>query len=107
MREARRADGKTGVTDVDDYKLERHWNVLSLLSPSGNTMSFNDYVTVETIMELWYAYGKMTATGHAYGNTYEFSENADWLSYTYGEKLTTHCHILDLAENDQITNVRV
>lgn len=103
LRGARLADGKTKVSQVDNYQLERHWNVLSLLSPTAETMSFDDYIRVETIMELWYADGKMTATGHAYGNVYEFDENDPNRSYSFGDKLATHCHILNLEENDQIT----
>lgn len=100
LRAARQADGKSGVTEVDDYKLERHWNVLSKLSPNANTMTFDDYLRVETIMEVWYANGKMNATGHAYGNIYEFDEDDPNKNYTYGDKLATHCQVFDIAEND-------
>ena len=100
LRQARRADGKTGVTEVDDYKLERHWDVLSILSQPSQTMSFDDYLRVETIMELWYDNGKMDATGHAYGNVYEFDENDPDKTYTYGDKLATHCQVFNIEEND-------
>jgi len=65
-------DGKTGVTETDDYKLDRAWDVLSILTAPDTSITFDDYLRVESTMELWYTNGKLAATGHAYGNFYDY-----------------------------------
>ena len=81
--------------------------MLSALSPTSDAIAFDDYLRVETIMELWYNGGKMKATGHANGNVYEYDETSLSKSYTFGDKLATHCQVLNLAENDQVTYLGV
>jgi hypothetical protein len=52
--------------------LDRHWDVLSVISSPDTEITFEDYVAVEEIMELWYSNGKLAATGHAYGDFYDY-----------------------------------
>ena len=87
LRNARAADGKTAVTETDDYKIERAWDVLSLFTDPTNTMTFDDYLRVEFIMEQWYLNGKLASTGHAYGNYYDYDINGLSGSYSYGSNL--------------------
>jgi len=49
-----------------DYQLERinnHWFLASLTSSPNDAMSFEDYVTVEKMMEALYSADKLTVTG--------------------------------------------
>ena len=104
---ARAADGKTGPADADTDRLDRHFAVLASLSGSDDSFDFDDYVLGEQIMQYWYEDGKLEATGHAYGDVYDYDVTDPNKVYTYGTKLTTQCHTFDIAENDQVTYMRI
>jgi len=65
--------------------------VLSLFTPPTTTITFDDYLRVESIMELWYTNGKLEATGYASENTYEWDITQPNKVYSYGDKLKTKC----------------
>ena len=65
LRNVRPLDGKTSITDIEDYKIDRQWDVLSLFTLPTNSFTFDDYLRVESVMELWYTNGKLEATGYA------------------------------------------
>lgn len=47
-------DGKNSVTDDKVEKLERTWNVASQLSSPALSMTFQDYINLEKLMETFY-----------------------------------------------------
>ena len=100
LTQARAADGKNGPADADEERLDRHFAVLSSMSSGSSNFDFDDYVIVEQIMQLWYEDGKLEATGHAYGDVYEYDVSDPNKSYSYGTKLTSHCTTFDIAEDD-------
>ena len=66
LRVVRRLDREVTPYNELDYQLERinnHWFVASLVSSSGDSMSFDDYVTVEKMMEAVYEAKKLESTG--------------------------------------------
>ena len=107
MTNVRAADGKTGASDNDVERLDRHWNVLSLISNPTTYFNFDDYVLVEQIMQLWYANGKIEATGHAYGDSYVYDPANPNTQVTYGDNLTLQCKVFNIPETDHVTHMRV
>ena len=88
-------DGKTSATDDKVEKLERTWNVASQLSSPPLSMTFQDYLNLEKLMETFYTQGKLEKTGHAKGST-------------AGADLSHHCKTIKMAdENDEIVYIYI
>ena len=51
--------------------------------------------------------GKLETTGHAYGDTYEYDPADPNKTIDYGNELTTQCKVFNIAENDEVTNIKV
>ena len=65
MKQVRPLDGKTRSTDAQDERVERHWDIASILNSPTASITFADYVQLENMMTTLYQAGKMAATGHA------------------------------------------
>ena len=66
LKAVRKLDKQHMPFFAPDYELENidtHWFAATLLSEPNNNMSFEDYLTLEKIMEAWYVAGKLQATG--------------------------------------------
>ena len=66
MRQVRLLDKQQMPFFEPDYELENvdtHWFAASRLSEPNTSMSFNDYIRLEKIMEAWYVAGKLQVTG--------------------------------------------
>ena len=91
-----------------DYQLERinnHWFIASLTSSPNDAMSFEDYVTVEKMMEALYSADKLTITGFInYWDTRSFDS---YKGDKPGEYLTHECQTIAFDGEDRITHVQV
>lgn len=68
-------------------------------------MSFDDYQTLEKIMEAWYAAGKLDVTGHA--RNWNPSANGGSNLGSPGDYLSHQCETLNLDFDDRVTMMRV
>ena len=93
-------DGKTAATDNKQTRCENHWDVLkqftSTSSGQPESISFDDYVKGEKMIEAMYSAGKLEATGHG-RNT----------SGSPGDDLSHKCTTLRLAQDDAIRAIAV
>lgn len=115
----RQYDQKSGVTenwgqffntsDNGNHKIDRYWNALYLLGSPRDSFTFQDWLRSEKIMETWYNAGLFEATGHAYGNYWQFDRDSaePYPTGDYGITLSRHCGTINLTENDRITAVKV
>ena len=101
-----------------DYELENidtHGFAASLMSEPTDNMSFEDYLTLEQIMEAWYSAGKLQATGfnrefnkvNKDPDAATASTVADADDIKRGEGLRNVCTTLDLDGDDRITMMQV
>lgn len=91
----RKIDGKAGASDTNAEQLGRTWNVASQLSSPYDYMSFQDYLNLEKLMEIFYEQGKLELTGHAKGSS-------------PGEDLSHQCKTLRLADDyDKIVYMQI
>ena len=96
----------TGANDISQYKKDRHWAVLSLMSNPTTSFTFQDWLRAEKAMEIWMKAGLMEATGHAYGNSWEYTLG-DNSSPDYGETLKNWCQTFVMPEGDRLVNVKI
>lgn len=88
-------DGKDGATDGKEEKLERLWNIVSILKTPADTITFNDYVQLEDMMTAFYSNGKLAATGHARGDG------------TVGKDLSHQCKTLNIEGEDYVQFINI
>ena len=79
-------------SDYYQEEVDRAWEVASKLG-AGASITFSDYQAVETIMQSWYAAGKLEKTGYLEG--------------TDGRKLSHTCAVLNLEADDRVTQAMV
>lgn len=96
-----------GTSENSEHKLDRNWNAVYLLSNPRVSFTFQDWLRMEKIMEVWYNAGLMDVTGHAYGNYWQFDRSDDEPYPDYGNTLKRHCETITLPDDDQLTAVKV
>ena len=88
-------DGKNSATDKKEERLERLWNLVSILKTPADTITFNDYIQLEDMMTAFYSNGKLAATGHARGTG------------TAGKDLSHQCKTINIEGEDYVRFINV
>ena len=108
LEKVRPLDKEIVPSNDQDDQLERinnHWFLASLVSSGGESISFDDYTTVEKMMEAVYAADKLTVTGFInYWDKTKFDKHT---GDKPGEYLKHTCSSLALDGADRITNVEI
>lgn len=97
MQEARPADGLDTPQDVEDRKVYRAWDAYSSLSQPADKVSFQNFVSGESIMSAWFNGDKMASTGYYYDENK--TESAATMAVT--------CGSIELGRGDRVRHLRV
>lgn len=90
--------------DYSPENVEKHYFAASSLSQPFDRISFDDYKTLEKIMEAWYEAGKLEATGFI--NSFTGAGDSSQ-SFGIGQGLTQNCTTLSFDGDDRITMMTV
>ncbi len=108
LEKVRPLDKEVVPGNTQDIQLERinnHWFLASLVSSGGESMSFDDYTTVEKMMEAVYEADKLTVTGFI--NYWDKTSFDDEQGEKPGNHLTQVCSTVSFDGEDRITNVEI
>ena len=97
MQEARPADGLDTPQDVEDRKVYRAWDAYSSLSQPADKVSFQNFVSGESIMSAWFSGDKMASTGYMYDEGKTETDST----------MAVSCDSLKLGRGDRVRHLRV